>query len=118
MLSTKNTFHSIKIINSVYKFGDNFTLNNISLRRIIRKTEYPTRVAVVVSKKINKSAVVRNRIRRRIYEIVRLLDLELNSRYDIVINVYNESVSEMNFEDLTQNIKELFIKAGCITDTK
>jgi ribonuclease P protein component len=72
----------------------------------------------VVSKKINKSAVVRNRIRRRIYEIVRLLDLELNSRYDIVINVYNESVSEMNFEDLTQNIKELFIKAGCITDTK
>lgn len=118
MLSRKNRFHSRKSINSVYKYGDNFTLNNISLRRIKRKTDYPTRVAVVVSKKINKSAVVRNRIRRRIYEIVRILDPELDSKYDIIINIYNESVSEINFEDLFVNIRELFIKAGCITDTK
>jgi ribonuclease P protein component len=118
VLSRKNRFHSRKSINSVYKFGDNFVLNNISLRRIKRKTDYPTRVAVVVSKKINKSAVVRNRIRRRIYEITRILEPNLNSRYDIVINVYNESVSEMKFEDLSENIKDLFIKAGCITETK
>ena len=117
MLSRKNRFHGRKGINSVYKYGENFNLNNISLR-ILKRNSYEGRVAVVVSKKINKSAVVRNKMRRRIYEVVRTLKPRLNGNYDMVINVYNEAVYDMKFEDLAILIEDVFIKAGCLTDRK
>lgn len=41
-------------------------------------------MAVVVSKKISKSAVVRNRIRRRFYEAVRTNRILDSSKLDIV----------------------------------
>jgi len=117
MLSRKNRFHGRKGINSVYKYGENFNLNNISLR-ILKRNNYEGRVAVVVSKKVSKSAVVRNKIRRRIYEAVRLLQPRLNGNYDMVINIYNESAYDMKYDDLFVTLEDVFNKAGCLTDRK
>ncbi len=50
------------------------------------------RLAVVVSKKVSKSAVVRNRIRRRIYETVREHIIPTEP-YDLVCNVYSDRLA-------------------------
>jgi ribonuclease P protein component len=73
------------------------------------------RLAVVVSRKISKSAVVRNRIRRRIYESVRILSTKLNAPYDLALIVYDEKLAAMPYAQLEQELIKLFQKAGLTT---
>lgn len=72
------------------------------------------RVAVVVSKKVHKSAVVRNRIRRRLYEIIRLLVPEQTPPYDIVLIVYSESVADVPATELSAQLTDQLKRARII----
>lgn len=69
------------------------------------------RVAVVVSKKIMKPAVGRNRIRRRLYEIVRHELPQLNERSDIVLIVISPEVMTAGSDDLTKSVASAFKQA-------
>ena len=62
------------------------------------------RVSIVVSKKITKSAVARNRIRRRLYELCRTT-LDMSSGYDIVCIVNTPEVGLMDAAVLKQEFK-------------
>ncbi len=68
---------------------------------------------MVVSRKVSKSAVVRNRIRRRIYEIVRLARAEANSPwpYDLILTVFDDKVAEVPSELLQNAVSGLLKKA-------
>jgi len=54
----------------------------------------------VVSKKISKSAPVRNRIRRRLYELVRVEIANKLSNLDIVITIFDEEVAKLSSPEL------------------
>jgi ribonuclease P protein component len=69
------------------------------------------RLAVVVSRKVSKSAVVRNRIRRRLYERVRNLSSSFKAPYDLVLVVYDEKVATMPPEQLSAEVAKLCVKA-------
>lgn len=69
------------------------------------------RISVVVSKKVLKSAVGRNRIRRRIYEYIRTRLPQLNDVYDIVIIVTTPEFRVMPAPELTEQLDGLFEKA-------
>ena len=62
------------------------------------------RVAVVVGKKVNKSAPVRNRIRRRVYESV-FNNAKLLAGQDIVITIFDDRFLNMPFKELDSSIK-------------
>jgi len=62
------------------------------------------RMAVVVSKKTAKSAVVRNRIRRRLYEAVRTQAILSGQPYDVVFVVQNPGVATMRHEELALQV--------------
>lgn len=68
-------------------------------------------MAVVVSKKVLKSAVGRNRIRRRIYEIVRHELPLLEPKHDIVFLVFSSEVVSLPAADLTEAIRQLLQNA-------
>ena len=63
------------------------------------------RLAVVVSKKVDKLAVNRNRIRRRVYEVVR--QLKLKGTPDVVITIFSATVAEIPATELESQVKEL-----------
>jgi ribonuclease P protein component len=63
-----------------------------------RRKDY--RLAVVVSKKVHKSAVVRNRIRRRLYEAFRLEAPNFKQAYDLVLTVFSDQVATISSEEL------------------
>ena len=65
-------------------------------------------MAVVVAKKVNKSAVVRNRIRRRIFEIVR--QSQVKESIDYIFTVYSDQVAELPAEELKNQIEQLLSK--------
>jgi ribonuclease P protein component len=73
------------------------------------------RAAVVVSRKIHKSAVARNRIRRRLYEIVRDLEADIGQPYDIVLTVFNESALTEPPKSLARQVKKQLMDAGVIS---
>lgn len=73
---------------------------------------FAPRFAVVVSKKVSKSAVTRNRIRRRIYEWLRLNLSQLDQEQLTVIFVHNEALAKMPHQSLVEQLQKIFKKAG------
>jgi len=59
-----------------------------------------TRVAVVVSKKVEKSAVGRNRIRRRIYEALRVNLEQIPKKRDYIFVVFSNKILKMPSKEL------------------
>ena len=72
------------------------------------------RCAVVVSKKISKSAVKRNRMRRRIYEIVRKNESNIVPSFDIVVTVYSDQVATVPSRELEESVCLLLEKSGVL----
>ena len=86
----------------------------LSLKYSPRKPGSRYRAAVVVSKKVHKSAVVRNRIRRRIFEIIRLHQASLGS-VDIVVTVFSDQVAALPASELQEQVAVLLSKVIAVT---
>ena len=70
-----------------------------------------TRVAVVVSKKVDKVAVRRNRIRRRVYEAVRRNFEDVPLGRDYILVVYTPDVATMPYKELEKIVGDLVAQA-------
>jgi ribonuclease P protein component len=111
MITKRNRFHGRNSLNGVYRHGKILRGNSITVRcGNFRRGDY--RLAVVVSRKVSKSAVVRNRIRRRIYEIVRLhmKDTAPTRPHDMIITVFDESFASAEAHELRSRIGRLIEK--------
>lgn len=106
MLSKKYRFHSRGGVKFVYQKGKTLRKPGMSLV-FVENTRGFTRVAVVVSKKVSKSAVVRNRIRRRVYEAIRVNFELIPKKHDYVFVVYDRKVMTMAFGELEKVLGEL-----------
>jgi ribonuclease P protein component len=94
MLAYKYRFHGYHSLDTVYKRGTTIRGPFVMVRYVPNPKRQNFRAAVVVSKKVQKSAVVRNRIRRRIYEIIRN-HVPAGTPYDIVVTVFDEAAATM-----------------------
>jgi len=115
MLARTNRFHGLGSLRLVYRTGQSVRGQNLAIKYMVNERRKSFRCAVVVSKKVSKSAVVRNRIRRRVMEVVRLLQPQINKPYDIVIMVYSDQMAEMPADILANNLKNLLTQAGVIS---
>jgi ribonuclease P protein component len=85
------------------------------LRYIKNERQKHYRLAVVVSKKVSKSAVQRNRIRRRIYEQVRLLEPQINQPIDMVFSVFSDQLTSLPHSELTSLITKQLDQAHILS---
>ena len=111
MLSFTHRFHGHGSLRYVYKNGDAIRSRLITIKHIHNKHRQHSRFAVVVSKKVHKSAVGRNRIRRRLYEIIRQELPSMTPAHDVVILVFSNEVIQMPSDELIDTVKQLFIQA-------
>lgn len=102
MLSRENRFHGRGSVMRVR--GSRIQASDFTLHFRRRSSTADFRVAVVVSRKISKSAVVRNRIRRRLYESVRKQKLLDDSGLDVVFVVRNERLASLPADQLDMQI--------------
>ncbi|MFO0955462.1 MAG: ribonuclease P protein component [Candidatus Saccharibacteria bacterium] len=70
-----------------------------------------SRAVVVISKKVDKRAVVRNRCRRRVSESLRLELPKLATGFDILITIKTD-IREQSAVNLKQEISQLITKLG------
>jgi ribonuclease P protein component len=107
MIGVAHRFHGYNSLRGVYQRGQNVRGQLVSLKFAHRGPGRPYRVAVVASRKTSKSAVTRNRIRRRIYEIVRQSDAGISPGTDLVFTVFDEQVAELPAPKLEAMIGDL-----------
>lgn len=100
MLSHKYRFHGHGSLRYVYRNGQTARNRFISVRFSANKHRLHSRIAVVVGKKIAKSAVKRNRIRRRIFEVIRAHWDHLVPNTDMVITVFSAELLTMSANEL------------------
>jgi len=114
MISKHHRFSGLGSLRYVFARGNTIRGGSCSLRYHLNQRRDTFRVAVVVSRKVHKSAVVRNRIRRRIYEIVRSQQSSIAKPYDLVITVYSDQLATLPSKELHSLITGLFKKAGVL----
>ncbi len=73
--------------------------------------DQPTRIAAVVPNKVGKKAVERTRMRRKMYEVVRVFVPNLKPNQLVI--VFAKSPALVSATDLLKKeMKEIFVKAG------
>lgn len=111
MISRSHRFHGYNSLRLVYGKGRQVRAQHFSVKYTVNDRRRKYRLAVVVSKKVSKSAVVRNRIRRRVYEIMRNHEAAIHLPYDIVITVFSDTVADMPSNRLQDSIGQLLNQA-------
>lgn len=106
MLKKEYRFHSRGGVKYVYQHGKTIRRSKMSLV-FCDNTRGFTRIAVVVSKKVAKTAVARNKIRRRVYEALRVNFEFIPEKRDYIFVIYTADVMTMPYNDLVKLLGEL-----------
>lgn len=85
-----------------YKFGKSYNQQDFYIKSL--KSNFPvSRFAVVIPKKVTKSAVKRNTARRRVYEIIRVNITKIQPGYTIIITLKSD-LKDLSPTQLKTNI--------------
>lgn len=115
MIGRANRFHGYGSLQYVYRNGKTVRDPLMSLRYTKNDKRQTYRLAVVVSKKVNKSAVARNRLRRRLYEAFRI-QLAPSQPYDLVLTVFQDSLKDLPVRELQKKVTDLLHQAKLTTN--
>ena len=83
--------------------------------RVLRNHLPDTRAAVIISKKVDKRATVRNRCRRRVQEVLRLQFPQLKPGFDILVYIRKDIralESDALVSELQTSLRRLSLLSG------
>jgi ribonuclease P protein component len=112
MIGRAHRFHGYNSLHHVYQNGRTARGPLFSVKALPSPSRKTYRVAVVVSRKVNKSAVARNRIRRRLYAAVKDLEKDITEPFDIVLTVFSDSVLDEPAKSLAREVRRQLAAAG------
>lgn len=118
MIAGKYRFHGHGSLRYVYANGKAQRTQYITLKSVTNPRRKFSRFSVVISKKVLKSAVGRNRVRRRVYEYVRTHLDAFQGIHDVVIICTSSEIRSMPAPELTLYLDQLFEKADILPVTK
>lgn len=117
MIPSLFRFHGHNSLRYVYANGKAVRTQLLTVKYVQNSHRTHPRFSVVVSKKVLKSAVGRNRIRRRLYEYIRPTIKDLPGVYDIVIIATSSELRKMPAVDLKEHLDQTFQKADLFKQT-
>ncbi len=112
MIPARLRFHGHGSLRFLHKNAETYRSRYFAIKIIKNPHRKLSRLAVIVSKKTHKSAVGRNRIRRRMYEMVRLEFPRINGIYDIAIIVTSSEVLSADHAEIIECLRESLVEAG------
>lgn len=108
MLEKNKRVRLKKDFENVFKKGKGLFEDSLGLKIVKNNLEF-NRFGVIVSNKVSKKAVIRNRIKRQIRSILRMEELKLKVGYDSVILTQKE-ILKKNFQEIQKTISRLLNK--------
>ena len=116
MISALYRFHGHNSLRYVYTNGKAIRSQTITVKTTVNSRRKYSRFAVVISKKVLKGAVGRNRVRRRLYEYIRTHLDEIDGIHDVVLICTSSDLRTLPSEEITSQLDQLFTKAGLFKD--
>lgn len=113
MLGRKNRLTGSKDYDKVEKEGQVFQSENFGVAVLGRGDEGPTRFGFVVSTKVAKDAVDRNRFKRVMSEAVRMSMTEVKNGFDVVF-LAKMTVTRIPTDILMKEVKRSLKESGLI----
>lgn len=110
MLPNQNRLRRREDFAKVYAKGDRYRGTYLNLRILFDSNDPFTRIGIVVSKKVSKLAVTRNRFKRQLRAIFRQLLSQLKNGLQIVVTVTTVQ-SKPSYQELWDDLKNLLAKA-------
>lgn len=110
MLAYTYRFHGYGSLRYLIKHGATVRSRHMVLKYVANRHRSHPRIAVVVSKKVFKSAVKRNRIRRRVFEAIRLQMDQITGNYDMSFTVNVGELIAMPHQELLEEVQGLIEK--------
>lgn len=108
MLAKKHRINK-KLFEEIFKKGKIFSSDYLYIKTLPIPEKHST-FAFVVSSKVAKKAVERNKLKRRARHIVWKMMPEIKKGLSIII-FFKKGVEKMNFSELEKEIKTIFKKA-------
>jgi len=115
MIAFKYRFHGHGSLKYVYRNGQALRTHLVTLKYSHNSHRKQPRFAVVISKKVLKSAVGRNRIRRRTYEILRSFTGTDFPSYDMVFIVSSSEIINLPSTEMKELVHDLITQATSYT---
>lgn len=112
MLPKENRLKKEKEFEKVFKGGRTLKGKSVFLRYLTNGTD-KTKIGFVVSKKISKLAVIRNKIKRRMRDIVRLKKDTLKQGLSIII-ISLPPIKTMAYREIKEDLENLLKKEELI----
>ena len=112
MLPRENRLKKEEDFKKVFKKGRGFT-NDLLVLKVIKNNLDISRFAFVISKKISKKATVRNRIKRRLDNVIRVDLPKIKKGWDGIIIVL-PGAEIKDFKEIEEDINQLLEKARLI----
>ncbi len=109
MLPKSRKIRGRKIFGAIYQSGQKTFSHFITL--FFAPGSGPSRFACVVSLRVSKKAVLRNKLRRRAYSLVGKHLSDTKDGYNIIL-VFKSGAAELSYAQLSRNILDLFKKSG------
>jgi len=108
VIGKANRFHGHR---SVSQIRGEVVHGKLMSIRFTKNKKQDFRLAVVVSKKVAPSAVLRNRIRRRIFELVRTENRLAGQPIDVIVYAKASAIAEVPKVELGREVSRLTKKA-------
>ncbi len=112
MLAYKYRFHGHGSLRYLYAKGETTRNHLLQIRYVPNKKRSDSRATVIVAKKVLKSAVKRNRIRRRVYEILRRNWDSIVHPVDFAVSIFMPEAATMPADELEANVLSVLTQAG------
>lgn len=112
MISSLFRFHGHNSLRYVYSKGKAVRSQLFTIKYVPNERRKHPRFSVVISKKVIKSAVGRNRVRRRLYEYLRIHTDQLDGVYDIVVICTSAELRTLPYAQIKDQLDQLFAKAS------
>jgi len=109
MLAKKNRFDKKKNFRQVLKEGRNFKEKFLTLKVTQDKTG-EIRFGFIVSQRVSKKATIRNKVKRKISELVRLRIKKIRKGIDAIL-IALPGIEKKEFLEIGEMIDNLFKKA-------
>jgi ribonuclease P protein component len=113
VLAKKYRLKKRKDFARVYKFGKGIKGNFLFIKKAENNLNV-SRFGIVVSKNLAKKATLRNKIKRRIREIIRANLPQLKEGFDVVI-IALSGIEKRSFLEIKEEIEKLFSKSSLLT---
>ncbi len=112
MIAHKYRFHGHGSLKYVYRHGHGARTRHLGVRAIKNPHRAHSRIAVIVSKKVFKQAAKRNRIRRRLFEVICGRFGDINGAHDVSFTVFSGDVLLLPSQQLRDEVEHVMKNVG------